>query len=64
MFMIYYFSLVLVREKKAMEEKLKELNRAVDFFRDCLGLTFKKTSGNGLLFLYSDLGISVTFVSV
>nr|KAG5709360.1 hypothetical protein BaRGS_029209 [Batillaria attramentaria] len=42
-------------QEKVMEDKLQELNRAVDLFRDRLGLTFKKTSGNRLQMVFTNI---------
>ena len=39
---------VMVEQDTAVDEKLKELSRAVELFKDRLGLSFKKTSGTVL----------------
>ena len=36
---------VIVTQERTVDEKLKELNRAVELFKDRMGLSFKKTSG-------------------
>ena len=36
---------VMVAQERTVDEKLKELNRAVELFKDRMGLSFKKTSG-------------------
>ncbi|KAL8603689.1 hypothetical protein ACOMHN_017186 [Nucella lapillus] len=46
---------LLAGQDKAVDGKLKELNRAVELFRDRMGLSFKKTSGNRLQMVFTNI---------
>ncbi|XP_076461607.1 kinetochore protein Spc25-like [Babylonia areolata] len=46
---------LLAGQDKTVDEKLKELNRAVDLFRDRMALSFKKTSGNRLQMVFTNI---------
>ncbi|KAK7110643.1 kinetochore protein Spc25-like [Littorina saxatilis] len=46
---------LLLAQEKTVDEKLKELRKGVELFKDRLGLSFKKTTGNRLQIVFTNI---------